>query len=143
MSYSKKKGAKDFDPIRYHRLLLEDWLVWIPRNPEEHNPGLWLFEFSYPISYLQKPLHEILRVESIELITSWGKVVLPWKPDFWIERNEEEKQIKIKSWFSWSGNRWFVQAQFLRFWWTVVTVVVGLVVGGMTWYGITKKGEKR
>lgn len=139
MSYSKKKGTKDFDPIRYHRLLLEDWLVWIPRNPEGHNPGLWLFEFSYPISYLEKPVYEILRVESIELETSWGKVALPWKPDFWIERREKEKQIKVRSWFVWSGNRWFVQAQFLRLWWTVVTVVVGIVVGGMTWYWIEKK----
>lgn len=142
MSHRKKKGTKDFDPIRYHRLLLEDWLVWIPRNPEGHNPGLWLFEFSYPIS-LEKPVNEILKVESIELETSWGKVVLPWKPDFWIERNEKEKQIKVRSWFSWSGNRWFVQAQFLRLWWTVVTVVVGIVVGGMTWYWMTKKGGKR
>ncbi len=143
MSYSKKKGTKDFDPIRYHRLLLEDWLVWIPRNPEGHNPGLWLFEFSYPISYLEKPVYEILRVESIELETSWGKVALPWKPDFWIERREKEKQIKVRSWFVWSGNRWFVQAQFLRLWWTVVTVVMGFVVGAMTWYWMTKKGGKR
>ncbi|NPV38347.1 MAG: O-antigen ligase family protein [Brevinematales bacterium] len=139
MSYGKKKGAKDFDPIRYHRLLLEDWLVWIPRNPEGHNPGLWLFEFSYPISYLEKPVNEMLKVESIELQTSWGRVELPWKPDFWVEENKEEKQMKVRSWFSWSGNRWFVQAQFLRFWWTVVTVVMGFVVGAMTWYGIEKK----
>lgn len=140
MSYGKKKGAKDFDPIRYHRLLLEDWLVWIPRNPEGHNPGLWLFEFSYPISSLEKPVNEMLKVESIELQTSWGRVELPWKPDFLAEENKEEKQMKVRSRFSWSGNRWFIQAQFLRFWWTVVTVVVGLVAGGVAWYGMTKKG---
>ncbi|MCX7883182.1 MAG: hypothetical protein N2314_08180 [Brevinematales bacterium] len=141
-AYQKKKETKYFDPIRYHRLLLEDWCVWIPRNPEGHKMGLWLFEFGYPLSLSGKPLEEILQIEQIELDTTWGKIVLPWKPDVWLERDTQEKRLKMRCWFSWSGNRWYIQAHFLRLWWTIATVGVGFVVMGVVWWLITKREGK-
>ncbi|MFN4217263.1 MAG: hypothetical protein ACK4HQ_07690, partial [Brevinematales bacterium] len=139
--YQKQKGKKGFDPVRYHRLLLEDWCVWIPRNPEGHTVYDWLFEFSYPIEWVNKPVEDLLVIEGIEIFTGWGKFFLPWKPDIW-KQSSSDNTFSVRMMFSWKDTRIFVQAQYTRVWRTIVAGCAGVVAVFLFWLFVKRREEK-
>ncbi|MFN3660784.1 MAG: hypothetical protein ACK4TN_06060 [Brevinematales bacterium] len=137
--YQKQKEKEGFDSIRYHRLLLEDWCFWLPRNPEGHTIDEWLFEFTYPIEWVNKPVEELFVLEGIEILTGRGRVFLQWKPDIW-KQPSRDNTFLVRMQFSWKDTRWLVQARYTRVWKTIVAVCAGVVAVFLFWFLVKRRG---
>ncbi|MGC8765290.1 MAG: hypothetical protein ACP5QT_05330 [Brevinematia bacterium] len=77
--YSKRnkiemeKSKNKINNVRLNRLLLEDMLPWIPRNPYSHNFGFFLFQFSVNNDSQKYKLPEkFIAANNINWITTRG-----------------------------------------------------------------------